>query len=48
MTAEDIAKTASRYTFDEIDAAVADGKEAGAARWGWMKERLKNRPRPRS
>lgn len=40
LAAEEISNAARRHTLDEINAAIADAKATGAARWAWVARRL--------
>ncbi len=44
LKAEEIRRAAKGHTLEEIEAAIADARAAGAARWAWVAKRLEEGP----
>lgn len=45
LVAEDVSRAARRHPLAEIETALRDAEAAGAGRWAWIAERLRNGPR---
>jgi hypothetical protein len=44
LIVEEIIGAAKRHPLAEIEAALRDAETAGAARWAWIAQRLRNGP----